>query len=331
MSSVLTTNVQSGRSIVRGDSFATVPGQVEQVTTKKKVNGFMGFRTYYSSIFSQFPQRARSPLLTKLWRQDPFHNEWDFMCAVYSAIRVFLDEENISFKDWINCAATHLGIISRDKYMQALGWQLERCEDGTNQLLRTAAVASIQNCIQPMNGLGLFNNCLSAGLRINNARSIIDKLSDPSYDLICMTTHVQTRPRTTANTHRSNRKKGEIASPPVATVFAGMQCLPEFEGTDGSDNSEIQGTFYQDYSQQYEALDPEGFFSIHGSGIDTMLGTIIGNEIIGQTEISGSNDSGFFDMNLPIDCSNLGYENGHLLQDVELGYHHDYARTAGHL
>ncbi|KAM7205661.1 Mating-type protein MAT alpha 1 domain containing protein [Rhypophila sp. PSN 637] len=309
MNSLITTSSRNEISMVGVDTRTAVQGQgqVEQVTAKKKVNGFMGFRTYYSSIFSQFPQRGRSPLLTQLWRQDPFHNEWDFLCAVYSAIRSFLDEENLSFKDWINSAATHLGIISRDKYMEALGWQLERCDDGTNKLLRTMT-SPIKNCIQPTNGLGLFNSCLSAGLQVNNARPIISKLSDPSFDVICMTTqpaYIPTRSRFATSPCKTNRKKAGTPSHAIPAFLPGTQCLPIVE-SDGVGIDEINGFFYPDYSQPYEALDTETFFAMHGSNIDAMLGTILNDENVGHPDISGSNDGSFFDMSLHIDCSALG-------------------------
>ncbi|KAK4160338.1 Mat sexual cell fertilization-promoting factor [Cladorrhinum sp. PSN259] len=160
-------------------------------TPKKKVNGFMGYRAYYSSLFNQLPQKERSPILTMLWQQDPFHKEWDFMCAVYSAIREFLTEQDITLQSWIQCAVNHMGISSRQNYMQALGWELLQGDNGTYQLHRTTSRASAQH-IQPMNGLGLFLSCLNSGLPVINSEPIITQLSDPAFDVICINTHPNT-------------------------------------------------------------------------------------------------------------------------------------------
>lgn len=235
------------------------------------------------------------------------------MCAVYSAIRGCLDEEKISFKDWINSAVNHLGIISKDKYMEVLGWQLQRCEDGTNQLLRTTT-SSVRNFIQPMNGLGLFKTCLSAGLQVNNVQSIVDKLSGPSYDVICMTTQptqISPRSRTATTSHQASRRKKGDPSPPVTPFFPETQYLPIFDKTDGNEMSETHGTFYHEYPQHYEGLDTETFLTMDCSSIDMMLGTLLNNESVGQTDISGSNDGSLFDMDLQLDCSTLGTEYSH--------------------
>ncbi|KAL2136848.1 hypothetical protein VTI74DRAFT_1062 [Chaetomium olivicolor] len=154
---------------------------------KKKVNGFMGYRAYYSSLFSQLTQKEKSPIMTMLWKQDPFHKEWNFMCAVYSVIREFLSEANVSLQTWIQFAIKHMGIVVRESYLEALGWELIKLDDGTHKLKRTAAKA-VQSYLQPMNGLGLFMNCLNDGLPVNNPLPIIAKLSGRTNDVICINT-----------------------------------------------------------------------------------------------------------------------------------------------
>jgi len=233
------------------------------------------------------------------------------MCAVYSAIRTSLDKEKISFKDWINSAVIHLGIISRDNYMEALGWQFERLEDGTNTLIRTTT-PPIQNRLQPMNGLGLFNSCLSAGLPVNDARSIISKLSDPSYDVICMTTQSGTLTQNKTG-YRTTTKKipDNITEPFLPTP----QCHPSVGRSQMNGFDEVHGLFYPDYTHHYEGLDTETVFAVHGSTIDAMLGTIWNSGNVAQTDLGVSNDGCFFDMNLLTD-----YEIGPQLQE-EIEFH----------
>ncbi|KAK4154861.1 mating-type protein MAT alpha 1-domain-containing protein [Chaetomidium leptoderma] len=156
---------------------------------KKKVNGFMGYRAYYSSLFSQLTQKEKSPIMTLLWKQDPFHKEWDFMCAVYSAIREFLSDENVSLQDWIQFAIKPMGIVVRESYLTALGWELMTLDDGTHKIERIAT-REVQSYLQPTNGLGLFMNCLNDGLPVGNPLPIIAKLSDLANDVICVNTQL---------------------------------------------------------------------------------------------------------------------------------------------
>jgi hypothetical protein len=127
--------------------------------------------------------------MTMLWKQDPFHKEWDFMCAVYSAIREFLSDENISLQNWIQFSTKHLGIVVRDSYLTSLGWELIQLEDGTHMVDRTA-IRTVQSYVQPTNGLGLFMNCLNDGLPVSNPLPIIAKLSDLANDIICINTQL---------------------------------------------------------------------------------------------------------------------------------------------
>nr|Q02292.1 RecName: Full=Mating type protein A-1; Short=Mt A-1 [Neurospora africana]AAB31846.1 mating-type A idiomorph [Neurospora africana] len=150
---------------------------------KKKVNGFMSFRSYYSPLFSQLPQKERSPFMTILWQHDPFHNEWNFMCSVYSSIRTYLEQEKVTLQLWIHYRVRHLGVIIRDNYMASFGWNLVQLPNGTHDLERTA-LPLVQHNLQPMNGLCLFTKCLESGLPLANPHPVIAKLSDPSYDMI---------------------------------------------------------------------------------------------------------------------------------------------------
>ncbi|KAK4149444.1 hypothetical protein C8A00DRAFT_46946 [Chaetomidium leptoderma] len=100
--------------------------------------------------------------------QDPFHKEWDFICAVYSAIREFLSDENVSLQNWIQFSTKHLGIV---------------LDDGTHMVERTS-IRTVQSYVQPTNGLGLFMNCLNDGLPVSNP------LSDLANDVICINTQL---------------------------------------------------------------------------------------------------------------------------------------------
>jgi len=144
--------------------------------------------------------------MTMLWQQDPFHKEWDFMCAVYSAIREFLSAENISLQDWIHFAIKHLGVVVRESYLAALGWELVELEDGTHRVERSATRVA-QSYMQPMNALGLFMNCLNHGLPVANPLPVIAKLSGLANDVICVNTQLgEAAGKTTTNTMDSFRQ-----------------------------------------------------------------------------------------------------------------------------
>jgi hypothetical protein len=89
-----------------------------------------------------------------------------------------------------------MGIVVRDKYMATLGWQLLQLQDGTHKVLRTHT-RPVQSSLQPMNGLGLFMNCLNDGLPIADPVPIISKLSGLTNDIICINTHPGAAPQLT--------------------------------------------------------------------------------------------------------------------------------------
>ncbi|KAL1840344.1 hypothetical protein VTJ49DRAFT_558 [Mycothermus thermophilus] len=178
-------------------------------------------QAYYSSLFSQLTQKEKSPIMKALWVEDSYHKEWDFMCAVYSEIREFLAEEDVPLQKWIQFAVKHLGIIGRDHYLAALGWELVQLNDGTHTVQRTAMrpSATIQrNNGQATNGLGLFMSCLNDGLPVANPLPIIAKLSDLAKDMICISAQpdVQMPSNTMAEFRHFARKNPQLA---MAALF----------------------------------------------------------------------------------------------------------------
>ncbi|KAK1826506.1 mating-type protein MAT alpha 1-domain-containing protein [Podospora conica] len=185
-------------------------------TPKKKVNGFIGYRSYYSALFSKLQQKQRSPFMTTLWQQDPFHNEWDFMCGTYSTIRALLAEEKVTLQIWISYAVQVLGIVARDRYMEAMGWTLLEHEDGTYKLERTAAT-NVQHTMQPMNGLNLFLQCLQDGLPIANPEPLMALLSGAKGDVMCINTNkVNKRAKRSRTKVSSVAKTSQTASTTTA-------------------------------------------------------------------------------------------------------------------
>ncbi|KAK0633697.1 mating-type protein MAT alpha 1-domain-containing protein [Immersiella caudata] len=155
------------------------------VPSKKKVNGFIGFRSYYSPLFSRYPQKQRSPFMTTLWKQDAFHNEWEFMCSTYSVIRSLLADEGITLQMWISFSVGPLGIVKRDEYMRAMRWTLVQHADGAPRLQRIS-IPTVERTAQPTDSLSLFHECVKAGLRVSDPAKVVAQLSGSGGDVLCI-------------------------------------------------------------------------------------------------------------------------------------------------
>lgn len=166
---------------------------------------------YYSALFSKLQQKQRSPFMTTLWQQDLFHNEWDFMCGTYSTIRALLVEEKVTLQIWISYAVQVLGIVARDRYMEAMGWTLLEHDDGTYKLERTGA-PNVQHNMQPMNGLSLFLQCLQDGLPISDPEPLMSLLSGTKGDVMCIST--------TKGTKRAKRSRAKPSASAKTTRTA---------------------------------------------------------------------------------------------------------------
>ncbi|KAK4139335.1 mating-type protein MAT alpha 1-domain-containing protein [Dichotomopilus funicola] len=166
-------------------SLNMMPIEASQQSTKKKVNGFFGYRAYYSSMLYPLTQREKSPIMTKLWKADPCRKQWDFICAVYSVIRDSLSEDGITLQNWIAFAVEHFDIIDRDSYLETLGWERIRDENGAETVER-ANPRSFSSRMQPMSGRCLLEKCIAGGLELSQPESIYAKLSGAG--IICLNT-----------------------------------------------------------------------------------------------------------------------------------------------
>ncbi|KAK3336971.1 putative mat-A1 protein [Cercophora scortea] len=287
---------------------------------KKKVNGFMGYRAYYSALFSQLPQKERSPFMTMLWQQDTFHNEWNFMCAVYSTIRTFLEESKISLQTWIKFAVNHLGIIPRETYLSALGWHLVRLEDGSHELIRTATSEVHQYPLQPMNGLGLFKQCVASGLSVTSPQAIIAKLSDPTYDVICMNTrlpNVSTDSDLSVNLRNTFKTRPDLA---MGALFP-VDFADQMHGH--ADRFSKHATVNMPEESQQEVLNTGPIFELSNSPVDTLLGTMLHNGIMGQEGDGTVGNTGFFDLAIGVDGSLTDLSHGSsFLDGCETTFYH---------
>ncbi|KAK3695533.1 mating-type protein MAT alpha 1-domain-containing protein [Podospora appendiculata] len=290
---------------------------------KKKVNGFIGYRAYYSALFSQLPQKERSPFMTMLWQQDTFHNEWDFMCAVYSTIRTFLEESKISLQIWIKFAVSHLGIIPRESYMSALGWHLMQLEDGSHELMRTATSEVYQYPLQPMNGLGLFKQCVASGLPVTSPQAIIAKLSDPTYDVICMNTrlpNISTGSDLSVNSRNTFKNRPDLA---MGALFP-VVFTDQLHGHAGRCSKHATASLSEEFQQ--EVLNTGPLFELSNPPVDTMLGAMLHDGIMGHEGDGTIGNAGFFDVAIGVDGSISELSHGSsFLDGFETSFYHSYS------
>lgn len=193
--------------------------------------------------------------MTILWQHDPFHNEWDFMCSVYSSVRNYLEETNtkqekkLTLQYWLHFAVPVMGVLGRHNYLSTLGWDIRKIK-GCTDLVRINHPLFKKN-LQPMNGLCLFTRCIQGGLKVANQDLVIAKLSDPSYDMIWF--------------NKRHHYQQRQAIPTDSTELDVSALFPSNHGvaaeTDGVNNLDLshwmqQGDFGTEsgYSGQFETL-----------------------------------------------------------------------------
>ncbi|KAA8645453.1 uncharacterized protein ATNIH1004_006872 [Aspergillus tanneri] len=64
---------------------------------RRPLNSFIAFRSYYSVIFPELTQKAKSGILRFLWQNDPFKAKWAILAKAYSIIR---DDHDTDAMGW---------------------------------------------------------------------------------------------------------------------------------------------------------------------------------------------------------------------------------------
>ncbi|KAK5950311.1 hypothetical protein OHC33_008530 [Knufia fluminis] len=89
---------------------------------RKVVNSWMAFRSYYSSLINDLPQKVRSPMLAMLWKNDVDHGLWELLSAAFSYIRDNHSEDSVSLEQFLGVATQVVPIIPADQYLARTGW-----------------------------------------------------------------------------------------------------------------------------------------------------------------------------------------------------------------
>jgi len=78
---------------------------------------------FYSVIFPDLTQKARSGILKFLWQNDPFKAKWAILAKAYSIIRDNHVGE-VSLDSFLNLNGNFIGILEPNRYLAAMGWEL---------------------------------------------------------------------------------------------------------------------------------------------------------------------------------------------------------------
>ncbi|RHZ57623.1 uncharacterized protein CDV56_107167 [Aspergillus thermomutatus] len=96
---------------------------------KRPLNSFIAFRSFYSVIFPDLTQKAKSGILRFLWQNDPFKAKWAILAKAYSIIRDDHGTEG-SLDRFLELTTKFIGIIEPTRYLDAMGWQLNFDDQG---------------------------------------------------------------------------------------------------------------------------------------------------------------------------------------------------------
>ncbi|KAL3466800.1 mating-type protein MAT alpha 1-domain-containing protein [Aspergillus heterothallicus] len=90
---------------------------------RRPLNSFIAFRSYYSVIFPDLTQKAKSGILRFLWQNDPFKAKWTILAKAYSTIRDEYDAE-VTLDSFLTLNAELIGILDPVRYLDVMGWDL---------------------------------------------------------------------------------------------------------------------------------------------------------------------------------------------------------------
>ena len=147
---------------------ATTLSSPKRKQSRKVVNSFMTFRSYYSTLMKDLPQKNRSPMLSMLWKGDPDKALWQLLSESFSHVRDNHSEDAVTMDKFLATAAQVIPIIPPDQYFQRCGWirnghTLSRVEGATIEPSKGTNVSAA----------GLVRYCFRTGLitksPINNA------------------------------------------------------------------------------------------------------------------------------------------------------------------
>ncbi|KAB8236785.1 mating-type protein MAT alpha 1-domain-containing protein [Aspergillus alliaceus] len=122
---------------------STSRGKRGSEAKRRPLNNFIAFRSYYSIVFPDLTQKAKSGILRFLWQNDPFKAKWAILAKAYSIIRDDHDS-NVSLESFLGLNAQFIGIIEPSRYLNVMGWQLDVDDQQQYTMARVKATSSYE-------------------------------------------------------------------------------------------------------------------------------------------------------------------------------------------
>lgn len=164
---------------------------------KKKVNGFMAFRSYYAGIFQDRPQKERSPLITLLWQKEALKSRWTIMANVFSRIRDFAGttKGRMAMNGFLRVACPLMGITKPCDYLQRHNWQLQFVPNLSPEhdtalkyeIFQSELPHIVDEVEIPTTETELLRACVQGGFPFENSAQLIRNMEDSSLAIMART------------------------------------------------------------------------------------------------------------------------------------------------
>nr|BAC65083.1 MAT1-1-1 [Pyricularia grisea]BAC65087.1 MAT1-1-1 [Pyricularia grisea]BAC65091.1 MAT1-1-1 [Pyricularia grisea] len=180
---------------------------------KKKVNGFMAFRSYYAGIFQDRPQKERSPFITLLWQKETLKSRWTLMANVFSRIRDFAGTTRgrMAMSGFLRVACPLLGITKPCDYLRRYNWELEFVADASApydaamkyEISQSQIPHIVDEFEVPTTEIELLRACVQGGFPFENSAQLLRDMEDSSVTVMTRTAPIM------APSHASQASHGQ--------------------------------------------------------------------------------------------------------------------------
>ncbi|EXJ81902.1 hypothetical protein A1O1_07969 [Capronia coronata CBS 617.96] len=141
---------------------------------KKPLNGFMTFRSYYSTLFAGLTQKDKSGLIRVMWGADLKKPMWTLLGYAYSDLRDHHDE-SLAIDKFLAATVPLLPIVPADQYLSKMGWELTKNNAGELTLARNNTFGADNLYAEypartSMSMADIINHCYEGGLLNRNIR-----------------------------------------------------------------------------------------------------------------------------------------------------------------
>ena len=216
LASAMTVATTSGKSRSKkagGSGIVNKQRKEPSAKATRPLNSYMAFRgkyctsplallalltmlpAYYSPIFSDFQQKAISPLLTILWQGDHFQAKWTILAKAYSKIRDRQGKDNANLSKFLELVTPFIGVIAPADYLSTMGWKMIEGENGAtlhhettpdfssfSDELRTTNV-SVEDVIEYLQQIGYAASASIAATSSAVAAPMLTMAAQPSFSL----------------------------------------------------------------------------------------------------------------------------------------------------